>query len=149
MLNGNNLQKQMSTKNKVHAAVKAIIWREDKFLIIKKTFGDDEVWDLPGGKVKYGEVPYDTLTREVKEETTLDVEIIGILGVYWFFRRHTDNDQVMCSTFICDLKDGKVNLKNNPTNEKIIEHKWVTKEEFLSDKYPADHDSLKDLIFGL
>ena len=54
--------------NRVYPAVKAIIQRGEKFLVIKQEFADKTVWDLPGGKVDFGESPYDTLVREVNEE---------------------------------------------------------------------------------
>jgi 8-oxo-dGTP diphosphatase len=34
-------------------------------------------WGLPGGLLKRGETPEDAARREVKEESTLDVEIVG------------------------------------------------------------------------
>ena len=132
--------------NKIHTAVKAVIKKDNKFLVIKKVFGDDVIWDIPGGRMKYGESPQDALLREVKEETGLDVEIIGVLGVWWFFRRHGDNSQVVCLTFNCHSKNKDVDINNNSADEDIVEFNWVTKEEFLSDQYPVDHDSIKKLI---
>lgn len=37
-------------------------------------------WCLPGGKIKGGESPTVALTREVKEETGLDVLVVGRLA---------------------------------------------------------------------
>lgn len=132
--------------NRVHAAVKAIIERGNKFLIIKKVFGNDVVWDFPGGKVKYSESPYETLQREIKEEVNLDVDIVKSLGAWCFFRRHSDNDQVVCLAFLCRTKNKNVDIYKNPADEDIKEFKWVTKEEFLSDKHPVDNESVKKLV---
>jgi 8-oxo-dGTP diphosphatase len=39
-------------------------------------------WALPGGFVDIGETVEAALTREMKEETSLDVEILSMVGVY-------------------------------------------------------------------
>ncbi|MFE9607290.1 NUDIX hydrolase [Streptomyces sp. NPDC006012] len=38
-------------------------------------------WVLPGGGVEHGEDPYDTVRREVFEETGYHIEVTGLLGV--------------------------------------------------------------------
>ncbi len=37
-------------------------------------------WTLPGGRVEAGERAADTVVRELREETGLDVEVTGFLG---------------------------------------------------------------------
>jgi ADP-ribose pyrophosphatase YjhB (NUDIX family) len=43
---------------------------------------DNDMWALPGGRMEIGESVAGCATREAKEETGLDVEITGIVGVY-------------------------------------------------------------------
>ncbi|MBI5390573.1 NUDIX hydrolase, partial [Candidatus Woesearchaeota archaeon] len=115
----------------IHTAVKAVILSKDKFLVLKQILPDGRiVWDLPGGKVKYGEDPYATLHREIMEETTLTVDIIKALGLWWFIRAK-DGDQVICHTFLCKPQHLRVDLSKNDSSEHIGEFRWVTKEEFL------------------
>ncbi|MBU4216850.1 NUDIX hydrolase [Candidatus Parcubacteria bacterium] len=128
----------------VHPAVKAIIQRGDKFLVIKQEFNDKAVWDLPGGRVEFGESPYDTLVREIDEEVHLSINIIKPLGFFWFFRH--DGDQVVCTTFLCTADDYEIDLTKNPADENITEYKWVTKDEFLGDEYVVMHESMKKLV---
>lgn len=59
---------------------KAIIIRDEKCLIaeIHKRPG---IWDLPGGRVDFGEEAEDSFRREMKEELGIDeFEILGICG---------------------------------------------------------------------
>jgi ADP-ribose pyrophosphatase YjhB (NUDIX family) len=49
-------------------------------LLVHKT--DNNLWALPGGGMDLGESISQTVSREVKEETGLDVEVIGIVGIY-------------------------------------------------------------------
>ncbi|KKP69348.1 hypothetical protein A2X44_04315 [candidate division CPR3 bacterium GWF2_35_18] len=130
--------------SQVFPAVKAIIHNKDKFLVIKQVVGDKEFWDLPGGKIEYGETPHECLQREVKEETGLEIKIGKVLGIWWFFR--TDQNQVVCTTFLCLTQNYKVDFSINPTKEPIQEFRWVSQKEFLTDKYYVSNQSLKELI---
>ena len=131
----------------VYPAVKALIQRDGKFLIVKQVLKDKTIWDFPGGRVDYGESPYETLMREVKEEVHLSIKIENVIGIFWFFRQ--DKDQVVCTTFSCTADDYDIDLSKNPADEDIDEYRWVTKEEFLSDEYEVSHKSIKDLIASL
>jgi ADP-ribose pyrophosphatase YjhB (NUDIX family) len=53
---------------------------EDRIVLIRRR--DNDLWALPGGGMELGESIIDTAVREVKEETGLDVEVTGLIGVY-------------------------------------------------------------------
>ncbi|MEO3785057.1 NUDIX domain-containing protein [Actinocorallia sp. B10E7] len=67
--------------NSIVVAVAAAV-RNDagELLLIERS--DNHLWALPGGAQDIGETVTEACIREVKEETGLDVEIIGLSGIY-------------------------------------------------------------------
>lgn len=55
-----------------HLGVYGVIVFQGKIVLIQKCRGPyTGQWDLPGGKIEFGESPLEALTREVEEETGL------------------------------------------------------------------------------
>jgi len=110
-------------------AVKGIINREGKYLLIKRAANssfDPELWDLPGGKLDYGEELAETLRREVKEETSLTIKVGGPFATWHFFKGEVFVTGV---TFLCEYMGGEVTLS--------LEHSdfaWITAGDYS--KYP-------------
>jgi ADP-ribose pyrophosphatase YjhB (NUDIX family) len=72
---------QAPPANNVVPSVTAIVADPDgRLLLVHKT--DNDLWALPGGGHDAGESISDTVVREVKEETGLDVEVTGVVGLY-------------------------------------------------------------------
>jgi 8-oxo-dGTP diphosphatase len=69
-------------RKKVRVAAYAICVRDEQILLARWIDGNGEPeWTLPGGGMEHGEDPYDTVLREVEEETGYDIEVTGLLGV--------------------------------------------------------------------
>lgn len=72
---------QAPPANNVVPSVTAVVTDENEgLLLVHKT--DNDLWALPGGGHDIGESIRDTVVREVKEETGIDVEVTGIVGTY-------------------------------------------------------------------
>jgi len=68
---------------KVWLAVGGVVVNEvGEWLVVKKKYGGLKgKWSLPAGFVKEGETVDEAIVREVKEETGIDAEVIGLIGV--------------------------------------------------------------------
>lgn len=66
----------------LRVAAYAVVVRDGQ-LLLARSGGENGVpeWVLPGGGMEHGEDPYDTVRRELEEETGYLVEVTGFLGV--------------------------------------------------------------------
>ncbi len=99
----------------------------DKILIIRRSTKDDFLpgyYELPGGKVEFGEDPAEAVKREFKEETGLDVKVMKPIYVFHFFR--TKDMHVVDITFMVERADtlDKVVLSHDHDD-----YKWIRVDE--------------------
>jgi len=113
-------------KKEFGVAVKAIVQDGDKYLILYKSKIEDinpnEI-DIPGGRVEFGENPEEALLREIKEEASLDVEIIKPLRSWSFVK---ENFQLVGITFLVKYIKGDVII-----GDEHKKYEWMTKEYIL------------------
>ena len=67
----------------------------DEILMIRRT--DNDNWAVPGGAMDLGESIAEAAVRETREETGIDCEITGLVGIYTSPRhviRYTSNEEV-------------------------------------------------------
>ena len=67
--------------NRPQLAVSAGIFRDGKILLVRRAREPSKgVYTFPGGRVEFGESLMEALAREVREETGLMIEVIGLAG---------------------------------------------------------------------
>ena len=91
-------------------AGKAIVRDGERILLLQRAATskhDPGLWELPGGKMDYGEQLPEALAREVTEETGLTVTV-GRPILTWHFTK--EPVWVTGVTFVCDLLGGEITL---------------------------------------
>jgi mutator protein MutT len=99
-------------------AVRAIIHKDGKTLLLRRANGRESIlgkYELPGGKLGYGEQPEDALGRYLYDEAGLTVRTTQLFDVFSYID-HDDRD--MQYVFILylvslDRNDAKVTLSGN------------------------------------
>ena len=73
----------MTSLQRPVVGVGAIVWKNDHVLLIQrgKAPGYGR-WSIPGGHLEFGETCPDGALRELKEETGISAEHIGLVDVY-------------------------------------------------------------------
>ncbi len=62
--------------------VGVVVWKDDEFLLIRR--GKEPMrgaWSIPGGRQNLGETVKEAAIREIREETGLEIDIIGLVDV--------------------------------------------------------------------
>lgn len=69
------------TAQRIIPAVTAFV-TNDKGEVLLERRSDNGRWGMPGGVQEIGESITQTVVREVREETGMDVEVTGLVGIY-------------------------------------------------------------------
>lgn len=71
----------MSEARRPVLAVSAAVFRGSRVLVAQRARGPGKgLWSLPGGSVEWGESLAEAAAREVREETGVEAEILGLAG---------------------------------------------------------------------
>jgi len=136
------VMKKEGHKNPI-PTVDVIIQMDSRILLVKrKNEPFREYLAIPGGFVNEGETVEDAAKREVKEETSLDIELTDILGVYSDHKRDPRGHN-MSTVFIGKIptsRNGKV--KAAAAADDASELYWINLEDIPDEKFAFDHKNI-------
>ena len=126
-------------------AVRAVILRDDRLLLVNAWKGRTHLWTCPGGGVEVHQSLPQALTREVHEETGLGVEVLDPCLVNEFHDPRGTFHQVDIY-FRCRLVSG--DPEGDWTDpEGIVSHRrWVARAEMT--RLTVKPDSLAAAVWG-
>ena len=109
-------------------AVSAAIVRAGQVLVVRRARAPaNGLFSLPGGVVEIGETLNEAIIREVREETSLAIEPIGLAGFREAITRDTDDRierHFVILPFAARWLAGEVTL-----NEELSEARWLDPAE--------------------
>jgi len=117
----------------IRNAVRALIIRDSRVLLIRKKYDDgSEMFALPGGGQDTGETLASALIRECKEEVAADISNISLLHVAdWFKPRDSlppSTRQHVEFLFACDVDDLYMAQNGHHPDKHQVEVIWVNRD---------------------
>jgi len=118
----------MTQKPFPKVAVGAIIFKNEKILLVKRTKSPAKgMWAVPGGKIKAGETMQEALKREIKEEANLEVEVgevVYVFDVLEYDKNKRLSFHYVIIDFECIYKSGILKAGDDAAGVK-----WVSEKE--------------------
>ncbi len=106
-------------------AAAAYVFRNGRLLLLKRT-APPFVFAPPGGRLEVGEDPVAGALREIGEETSLDVQIIGVAHT-WYGRISSETEPLLCINYLARSESGEPVLSREHS-----EWIWASREEIAS-----------------
>lgn len=129
-------------ENKFAIAVKCLLKNEDdKYLILKKTQEENKkdtssnLYDIPGGRIEYGENVVDALIREIYEETGINItlnNIQKILDATSVVRK--DGLHLVIITYLVNIKNTNIKISSEHISFYWADKSFKNLPDWIKDK---------------
>jgi ribonuclease HI len=104
-------------------SVRAIINQDDKTLLVRRASGRETIlglYELPGGRLNYGEQPEDALRRYLHDDESLHISRATLFDVVTYIDRDDRNIQYAVITYKVSLAAGHHDLKLSNNYDKYV-----------------------------
>jgi 8-oxo-dGTP diphosphatase len=142
----NSKNAELKMEKKIFFSIKTLIVNNNKFLAVYNFENGQKLWDLPGGKMEFGETAEESLKREIFEE--LGIEIIPIKVIDTWNYIHDENCQITGIIYFSEVKTDKIRISEEHDGFDWIGFEQIDEiftGDFLLDKMQLwDWDSIID-----
>lgn len=130
-------------------AQKAFIVKENKLLMVKKSKDDPKnpnKWEVPGGRMEFGEAVDEHIKREVKEEVGLDIQIGEPFAIWtWKIKKQksdgiSEEVQIVAVASVCYTDTTDINDSGQVEDDYLSDMRWVPIDEVMS------YDLMPDIV---
>ena len=122
--------------------VGALIELDGKYLITQRppTASLPLLWEFPGGRVEQGESDEEALTRELREEMDIRVEV-NELAMH--VQHSYENYDIDFNVYRCRLISGEI------AHKRVYKHLWVHPRDLDDYPFPAADEKTLEKLLGL
>jgi len=143
---GNKIQ-VAKNKFKIRVSAYAVIIHEGKLLLVNTR--TSRKWFFPGGGVEIGETLEETVKREVKEETGIEVEVEQFLSFKETFFYYDPEDiafQNYGMYFKCSPKSFQLTEKYQVKFDEAEKPEWVNLNDLKKENFQSPADEIFQLL---
>lgn len=132
----------MSEKHPIPGAG-VVVWKDDQVLIIQRGKAPMKgQWSIPGGKIEFGETAQQAALRELKEETGVEAEIVGLIDVFDSF---VNNKHYILVDYAARWVSGEPKASDDAIAAEFVSHKTAL-ERLSWDKTRIVIDTSREIV---
>lgn len=124
-------------------AQKAVIFRDDKVLVVRDPREKQEIWEIPGGRLNVGENPKEGLIREIKEELGVTATIGDVIYLTQFLQGSEQRNALMIAYEVTIPPEAELKFNDG----EVCEARWVSADEVMDLNLFKEYKDTLNLYF--